>query len=108
MEREREPEREPEREWEPGGAAVTARVTAKTVRSFFQRANMSHPKLPSRPVLSAKLRDALGDAGVEVGYEPMPAAAHLLMGEDAGGVREDFEAIVVDVISKAAAAAAAV
>jgi hypothetical protein len=44
-------------------------------------------------------------AGVEVRYELMPAAAHLPMEQEAGGVREDFEAIVVDVIAKAVAAA---
>ena len=59
------------------------------------------------PALAAGLRDAMRDAGVDVRYEQMPAAAHLPMEEEAGGVREDFEAIVVDVVSEAAAAAAA-
>ena len=58
------------------------------------------------PALAAALRDALRDAEVEVRYEQMPAAAHLPMEEEAGGVREEFEAIVVDVVSKAVAAAA--
>lgn len=57
------------------------------------------------PSLAERLRDALRDAGVEVRYELMPAASHLPMEEEAGGVRVDFEAIVVDVVSKAARAA---
>ena len=52
------------------------------------------------PPLSEALRDALVDAGVgDVRYELMPMASHLPMEEEAGGVRERFEAIVVDVVS---------
>lgn len=57
------------------------------------------------PALAQGLRDALLEAGVEVQYEAMPAAAHLPMEEVAGGVREAFEALVVDVVAEAAAAA---
>ena len=52
------------------------------------------------PPLSEALRDACVDAGVgDVRYELMPMASHLPMEEEAGGVREKFEAIVVDVVS---------
>ena len=52
------------------------------------------------PPLSEALRDACVAAGVEdVRYELMPMASHLPMEEEAGGVRERFEAIVVDVVS---------
>ena len=52
------------------------------------------------PPLAAALRDALVDAGVAVRYELMVAAAHIPMEEEGGGVREGFEAIVVDVVVK--------
>ena len=53
------------------------------------------------PPLSEALRDALVEAGVkDVRYESMPDAAHLPMEEEAGGVRERFESIVVDVVSE--------
>ena len=52
------------------------------------------------PPLSEALRDALIAAGVrDVRYELLPEASHLPMEEEAGGVRERFEAIVVDVVS---------
>ena len=53
------------------------------------------------PPLSEALRDALVEAGVkDVRYESLPDAAHLPMEEEAGGVRERFESIVVDVVSE--------
>lgn len=52
------------------------------------------------PPLSEALRDALIAAGVrDVRYELLPEASHLPMEEEAGGVRERFEAVVVDVVS---------
>ncbi len=51
------------------------------------------------PALSEALRDVLIECGVEdVRYELMPTASHLPMEEEAGGVRETFEALVVDVV----------
>ena len=55
------------------------------------------------PSLAEGLRDAMRDAGMEPEYELMPAAAHLPMEEESGGVRETFENIVVDIVREESA-----
>ena len=55
------------------------------------------------PSLAEGLRDAMRDAGMDPEYELMPAAAHLPMEEESGGVRETFENIVVDIVREESA-----
>ena len=55
------------------------------------------------PSLAEGLRDAMRDAGMEPEYALMPAAAHLPMEEESGGVRETFENIVVDIVREESA-----
>ena len=50
------------------------------------------------PSLAEGVRDAMRDAGLEPEYALVPAAGHLPMEEESGGVRETFEKIVVGVV----------